>query len=141
MEKLILVFLSLLTFNIMPPVNSVPTDRMLNKVSEDQYDGPYVQYKGDYVFVNYIMVTDGAKTVKTDSIALRQKDSLSLNVRTDIPDKPFHVHLKKDLQNEKSEYGKAKKLLVLSDIEGNFGAYFSRTLSNASLISGTNWLV
>ena len=123
----------------MPPFKSVYTNQILNTSSEDQYDGPYVQYKGDYVFVNYIMVTDGAKTVKTDSVTLQQKDKLSLNVETDIPHKPFHVQLKKDLQIEKSEYDKAKRLLVLSDIEGNFGALRKLLQVNNVIDENLNW--
>ena len=101
MEKLILAFLSLLTFKIVPPVNSGHRNHRLHKVQEEQYDGPYVQYKGDQVFVNYIMESNGTKILKTDSIALQQKDNLSLKVMTDIPGKSFQVRLKKKLKMKK----------------------------------------
>ena len=123
MEKILLAFLSLLTFTRVLPVTSGHRNNMLHTIQEEQYDGPYVQYKGDQVFATYIMGKKGKKfSLKTDSIALQQKDNLSLNVMTDIPGKSFQVRLKKELQNEKSEFSKVKNLVVLSDIEGNFDA-------------------
>src|SRR5258706_13178154 len=121
MEKLMIDLLSLLTFEIMVPLNNGHRGTR-HKIPEEQYDGPYVQYKDDEIFVNYIMENNGAKILKTDSVALQQRDSLSLKVITDISGKSFQVHLKKKLQNEKSEFHKVKNLMVLSDIEGNFAA-------------------
>ncbi|MEO6454092.1 MAG: metallophosphoesterase [Ginsengibacter sp.] len=123
MKKRMLAFLSLLTFNIVLPVNSGHKNNMLNKTSDIQYDGPYVQYKADMVLVKYIMESNGTKLLKTDSITLSQKDNLSLKVMTDTAGKSFQVRLKKELKNEESEFPKVENLLVLSDIEGNFGAF------------------
>ncbi|MDP9229962.1 MAG: metallophosphoesterase [Bacteroidota bacterium] len=139
MEKLMLAFLSLLTFKIMLPVNSGHRNHKLHKVLEEQYDGPYVQYKGDQVFVKYIIESNGIKVLKTDSIALQQKDNLSLKVMTDIPGKSFQVRLKKELQNEKSEFPRVKNLLVLSDIEGNFGALRKLLLANKVINEDFKW--
>jgi hypothetical protein len=107
--------------------------------AQDQYDGPYVRYKGHDVFVNYIMVINGAKIVKSDTISIQQKNNLSLNVTTDIPYKSFQVQLKKDLHNEKSEYNKVKKLLALSDIEGNFAAFRKLLQTNGVIDENFNW--
>ncbi len=139
MEKLMLAFFSLLTFKIILPVNSGHRNHRFHKEQEEQYDGPYVQYKGDQVFVNYIMESNGAKILKTDSIALQQKDNLSLKVMTDIPGKSFQVRLKKELQNEKSEFPRVKNLLVLSDIEGNFGALRKLLLANKVINEDFKW--
>jgi len=139
MEKLMLAFFSLLTFNMQLPVNCGHINKMIPIVNEEQYDGPYVHYNGDHVFVNYIIETGGIKTVKTDTVPLQQKDNLSLNVMTDIPGKSFHVQIKKQLQNEKSEFHKVKKLLVLSDIEGNFGALRKLLLANKVIDEDFNW--
>ena len=85
------------------------------------------------------MQSNGTKIVKTDSIAVQQKDNLSLNVMTDIPGKSFHVQLKKDLQNEKSEFPKVKNLLVLSDIEGNFDALRKLLQANKVIDENFTW--
>ena len=139
MEKLIFAFLSLLTFKITQPVNCGHTNGMLQNDKAQQSDGPYVQYKGDMVYVYYIMENKGKKTLKKDSIGLQQKDNLLLNVITDIPDKSFQVRLKKELQNEKSEFPGAKKLLVLSDIEGNFDALRKLLQANKVIDENFNW--
>lgn len=137
MKKLKLAFLSLLTFTVVLPVTSGHRNNMLHTIQEEQYDGPYVHYKGDQVFATYIMGKKGKKfSLKTDSIALQQKDNLSLNVMTDIPGKSFRVRLKKELQNEKSEFPKVKNLVVLSDIEGNFDAF--RKLLQATKVIDEN---
>ena len=132
-------FISLLTFNSLLPFNGGYKNRMPDKVREDQYDGPYVHYTGDEILVNYIMVTNGEKIVKKESIPLQQKDNLSLKVMTDIPSKSFQVQLKKSLQTEKSEFDKVKKLLVLSDIEGNFGALRKLLLANKVIDEDLQW--
>ena len=140
MEKSILAFISLLTFTMALPVTTGHRNKMLYKVQAQQYDGPYVQYKGDRVFVHYIMGKKGKKfSLKTDSIALQQKDNLSLKVMTDIPDKFFRVRLKKELQNEKSEFLKVKNLVALSDIEGNFGALRKLLQANKVIDEDFNW--
>jgi len=138
MKKLILAFLFLLTFKMVQPSKSGYRN-YLHVVQEEQYDGPYVQYKGDQVFVTYIMDSSGTKILKKDSIALQQKDNLSLKVMTDIPGKSFQVQLKKKFQNEKSEFRKAKKLLVLSDIEGNFDAFRKLLRVNNVIDEDFNW--
>jgi hypothetical protein len=140
MEKLILALLSLFTFTIMLPVTSGHRNTMLHKVQPEQYDGPYVQYKGDQVLATYIMGKKGKKFfLKTDRIALQQKDSLSLKVMTDVPGKFFQVRLKKELQDEKSEFPKVKNLVVLSDIEGNFGALRKLLLATKVIDDDLNW--
>jgi Calcineurin-like phosphoesterase len=139
MEKLMLAFLSLLTFKIMLPVNNGHRNHRLHKVQEEQYDGPYVQYKDDQVFVNYILESAGTKILKTDSIASQQKNNLMLKVMTDIPGKSFQVQLKKKLRNEKSEFPKVKNLVVLSDIEGNFSAFRKLLQVNKVIDEDFNW--
>src|SRR6185436_12651444 len=139
MEKLILAFLSILTFNTMIPVNNGSSKHLRHKEQEEQYDGPYVQYRDDGVFVNYIMDSAGTKILKTDSIPLQQKDNLSVHVMTDIPGKSFQVRLKKKLRNEKSEFHKVNNLVVLSDIEGNFSAFRKLLMATKVIDEDFNW--
>jgi hypothetical protein len=139
MKKLLLAFLSFVTLKTGYPMNGSHDNKILDKVSEEQYDGPYVQYKGDQVFANYILESNGTKIVKTDSIALQQKDSLSLHVMTDMPGKSFEVKLKKKFENEKSVFPKVNNMVVLSDIEGNFGAFRKLLQVNKVIDEDFNW--
>ena len=106
---------------------------------DDQNDGPYVQYKNDQVLAKYIIQANGEKIVRTDSVAVSQKNSLSLKVGTDVPGEFFQVQLKQQLQDEKSEYKKVDKLFVLSDIEGNFAAFKKLLQGNGVIDSNYNW--
>jgi len=106
---------------------------------DDQNDGPYVQYKNDQVLAKYIIQANGEKIVRTDSVAVSQKNSLSLKVGTDVPGEFFQVPLKQQLQDEKSEYKKVDKLFVLSDIEGNFAAFKKLLQGNGVIDSNYSW--
>ena len=67
--------------------------RVFNLSIANQSDGPYVLYRGDKMYVNYIADSQGIRTVITDSIAVSNKASLSLTILTDEPGKTFSVQL------------------------------------------------
>lgn len=123
----------------MIPFNNGHINHGTYKVPEEQYDGPYVHYKGDQVFINYIMVNNGTKMVQTDSMGLQNIDSVWLKVMTDIPGKSFQVRLKNKLKTQNSEFQKVKKLVVLSDIEGNFGALRKLLQANNVIDEDLQW--
>lgn len=100
-------------------------------------DGPYVLYRNDSVFVNYITGDTINSSLKTDSMKLSGKDNVTLQINTDVPGKTFEVKLKSKLTNEKAEYKKVSKMLILSDIEGNFEAF--RKLLQASHVIDDNF--
>src|SRR5918993_480694 len=111
MEKILFAFLLLTSCkNIQPVVQESPVQA---PVVEEQYDGPYVQYIGNQVWVNYIDESNGVKKIKRESAPARKKDDLKLKVMTDIPGKTFNVDLKKQLKNEPVEFASPPKLLVL----------------------------
>jgi hypothetical protein len=62
-----------------------------------------------------------------------------LKVKTDEPGKFFMVELKQQLQNEKSDYPDVSKQLILSDIEGNFGAFRKLLQGNGVVDASFNW--
>src|SRR3954470_19324844 len=86
-------------------------------------DGPYVLYRNDSVFVNYIKGDSVTGSVEKDSLKLSGKDNITLHINSDQPGKTFDVKLKPKLADEKAEYKKVSKMLILSDIEGNFSAF------------------
>jgi len=124
---------------------SVVTDKPFNSVRQAgmealQYDGPYVLYKNNQVFVKYIFDDAGLKSVKIDSMPLVQKDSLSVMVGTDMPGKTFSVRLKKELETEKTEFPGVSKQFILSDIEGNFRAFRKLLQGNGVIDENFNWI-
>ena len=102
-------------------------------------DGPYVLYRNDSVFIKYIEESAGTRSVKTDSMPASMRNSINLQVNTDIPGKTFNVQLKQKLSEEKSEYKGIKKMLVMSDIEGNFGAFRKLLQGNGVIDENFNW--
>ena len=102
-------------------------------------DGPYVLYRNDSVFVNYIEGDSLNASLKTDGMKLSGKDNIALTINTDQPGKTFTVKLKPKLTNEKAEYKNVSKMLILSDIEGNFGAFRKLLQANHVIDDNFNW--
>jgi hypothetical protein len=102
-------------------------------------DGPYVTYREEKVFVNYIVEQAGTKTVVADSTPVTDKKNITLSVNTDVPGKTFAVQLKNELTEEVAEYAAPEKLLVISDIEGNFEAFSNLLQFNGVIDTGFNW--
>jgi hypothetical protein len=70
---------------------------------------------------------------------LSGKDNITLRINTDLPGKTFDVKLKSKLTNEKAESKKVSKMLILSDIEGNFGAFRKLLQANHVIDENFNW--
>ena len=132
-----IIFITLASFL----VQNIEERRHMDKHLTDTpvIDGPYVLYRNDSVFINYIEENSGTRSVKTDSMELSGKNNIILHVNTDIPGKSFSVKLKPKLTDEKSEYNRAGKILVISDIEGNFGALRKLLQANHVIDDDFNW--
>jgi Calcineurin-like phosphoesterase len=140
MKKMAFAFLPLLLVGFILPDTSFYSASTIKMASDNLYDGPYVLYKNDQVFIKTIFDDGGLKSIVVDSVNISQKGSLSLIVATDEPGKTFLVKLKNNLQVEKSEYKKISKQVVISDIEGNFMA-FRKLLQNSGVIDNNyNWI-
>lgn len=116
-----------------------PTHTDTPTMNTSVIDGPYVLYRNDSVFVKYIENNGGVKSVRTDSMPAASGGSASLLVNTDEPGKTFTVRLKPKLSNEKAEYNGVKKMLVISDIEGNFAALRKLLQANGVIDENLNW--
>jgi hypothetical protein len=58
---------------------------------------------------------------------------------TDVTGKSFFIRLKKELQNENSEFSNVNKILALSDIEGNFSALRKLLQANKVIDEKFDW--
>ena len=139
MKKTALAFIPMILAGIILPAIQFKFTKTQGMMHTEQDDGPYVLYKNDTVFVKYIMNNHSSKLVRSDSLALPGKESLSLIVTTDEPGKTFQVRLKKKLQVEKSEYKKVRKQLAISDIEGNFKPLRMLLQANGVIDADFNW--
>ncbi len=139
MNKLAFTFFPFLAAGFMLANDSFCTKKTAKTYHVNQLDGPYVSYNGNQVFVKYIMNDHGKKMVKQDSMPLSEKGNLSLNVLTDEEGKTFIVKLKSQLQNEKTEFSNVSKQFIVSDIEGNFGAFRKLLQGNNVIDANFNW--
>lgn len=104
-----------------------------------QVDGPYVSYRNDHVFVSYIKQDNGSTVVSSDSMPLSAKNGISLLVNTDVPGQRFTVKLKDALTNEPAEFPAPARQLILSDLEGNFGAFRNLLQASGVIDTAFNW--
>lgn len=101
---------------------------LINKQLAFLKDGPYVFHENNNP-VAYIINSTTVK--KANTIA-------ELKVTTDQNTK-FKVALKKELKTEPSVFPRPEKMLVLSDIEGNFEAFRRLLYSNGVIDERFNW--
>ena len=139
MKKIVFTFFPMLLAGFILRMESDHYNHMAKKKLNEQYDGPYVQYKNEQVFVKYIFENGGTKNVKADSTSLLQKSKIILQVNTDIPGITFPVQLKEQLQIENSEFINVHKQLVMSDIEGNFEAFRRLLQANGVIDKSFKW--
>jgi hypothetical protein len=104
-------------------------------------DGPYVygDSTGKKVYISYITEENGQKAVLTDSTSVGDMAGKILAVSTDEPGKTFNVELKKNISEEKTEYKMPGKLLILSDIEGNFAGLRKLLQANKVIDANLDW--
>lgn len=105
-------------------------------------DGPYVQYKDNKIHVSYISTgDDGNPKLSVDSsLSVADKSKLELNIATDQPGVFFKVKLQDKLTNDKPEVSRAKKMLIFSDIEGEFGMMRKFLQANKVIDDQFKWI-
>ncbi|SDF12417.1 Calcineurin-like phosphoesterase [Mucilaginibacter pineti] len=99
-------------------------------------DGPFVFYRGDSLMVRSVV---RGKAV-SGNFAVSGKEKLRLAVRFEEAPLPgFSVQLKKQLLNEPGIFGPADKMLVISDMEGEFAVMRSLLLDGGVMDRNYNW--
>ncbi|MGJ1421920.1 metallophosphoesterase [Sphingobacterium spiritivorum] len=99
-------------------------------------DGPIIMYENEKI-VNYQIIpnNDDFSFLKSE---IRKDDSLVCHV--DETKDRFLFYLKDSLQIQPSEYTLPNKMLVLSDIEGNFKGFKSILQGNKIIDNNFNWV-
>lgn len=104
-----------------------------------QSDGPYVFYNNKQIVVKYVVDDDGVHKIRTETMDASAKDSLVLKVLTDLPGTTFSFKLKSSLENEIPSWDSVSKMLIISDIEGNFESFRKLLQGNGVVDSLMNW--
>lgn len=125
---LLMLLSSGLVFAGDPPVDNSKADT----------DGPHVFYRGKNIVVKMIEREDTANVVRVNNY--KKQDDIQLHCNVSQTGDAFHFTLKKKLKVEKDHYPLPARMLVVSDIEGNFEA-FKILLQSAKVIdSDFNWI-
>lgn len=93
-------------------------------------DGPYI------IDNNLYRITSDNKF---ESTIIRRRDSLFVKVDNDDNDK-FSFQLKDSIKLENETYNLPDKIIVISDIEGNFDAFSGFLLNNKVIDNNYNWI-
>ncbi|MEM6320747.1 MAG: metallophosphoesterase [Bacteroidota bacterium] len=110
----------------------------LSQTSLIGLDGPYLFHKGKSA--ELIQVTGTSNTYNIETVSIRKSESLELTCRVDNADQDeFTIPILKKIKTPKSTYKQPEKLLAISDIEGNFNAFYSLLVNNGVMDKSYNW--
>ncbi|RYZ50966.1 MAG: metallophosphoesterase, partial [Sphingobacteriales bacterium] len=101
----------------------------------DGIDGPYVYYGDDAGYKVYNVTAHG-QPVKT---TLTGNGKLHVEVPIEKP-MQFNVQLRDSVSLTPSGYPMPSRLLIISDIEGNFKGFYDFLIGNKVIDSGFNWI-
>jgi len=100
-------------------------------------DGPYVFYRDNKVVVKYVVMRDTAAKAITRNYTHKEAVELSCFI-PETKDK-FSFSIREKLEESPTHYPASKRLLALSDIEGNFLALKTMLLSAGVMDEQFNW--
>lgn len=101
-------------------------------------DGPYVLYRGQHIVVKTVEIRDTQAVCVTKNYT--DKSQALLSCRGPEQEDVFSFRLKATLENEPTRYTLPSKILVLSDIEGNFKALKTMLLGAKVIDKNFNWV-
>ncbi len=105
--------------------------------SKADTDGPHVFYRGDKVLVKYVVMRDtGAKAITQ---VFPNKETVGLTCMIPETKDKFSFSIRENLSKSPSIYPDSKRILALSDIEGNFEAMKIMLQSAGVMDREFNW--
>ena len=125
-----LLLMALLPFSLHagdPPVDN----------SKAGNDGPHVLYRGQKVVVKYVETRDSVAHTYTQTF--NDRASVILTCTVPQTDDAFVFGLQDTLRNEPDEYPMPARMLVLSDIEGNFEGFKTMLLGAKVINKNFDW--
>lgn len=116
-------------------IDRVPLTEVLSLTGAD---GPYIiQKKNKTVLVNVVPTAKGFK-VTEEKIKNKLKHQFTCQVDNIAKDQ-FTFQLRKAYEIPAGEYVQPKKLLAISDFEGNFDAFYSLLIANNVMDTAYHW--
>lgn len=127
---------SILLLMVLLPLSLHAGDPPVDNSKADT-DGPHVLYRGQKVVVKYVETRDSVArpTVQT----FNDRASVILTCQVPETDDAFMFGLRDTLRIEPDEYPMPARMLVLSDIEGNFIGFKTMLLGAKIIDKDFNW--
>lgn len=101
-------------------------------------DGPYLFKEKNQAKI--VQVVKSANQYHLLEKTVDLKEPITLNCTVDNEDKDtFTIPILAEIKSPKSTYKQPEKLLAISDIEGNFNAFYSLLISNNIIDTAYNW--
>lgn len=136
MKKItVLVLAFLFLGNILNAQKPIISEKRLEKdTSKAGIDGPYVFYMSKALMIKSIKEENGIPT------AVYERYEENQELKSYITDKDFFsFRLKKKMKEEPSVYPMPKKLIAISDIEGNFNQFKEFLINNKVMDKNYKW--
>ncbi len=111
-------------------------------VASNENDGPYINYNNDEIIIRTIATDkDGKRNAIINNYKVSDKKNIPVHITfTNHPEWNFSLKLQKVIKNEPVSYNQPEKILVLSDIEGEFAALRAILLANKVIDEQYNWI-
>ena len=110
------------------------------EITTPDHDGPYVFYKNDSILVTTITVHDSVNVTESKSYPKSERSNITIACTfINHPDWNFTTTLKDSLVNESTLTSGAKKIVAISDIEGNFERFRELLLVSNVIDSAYSW--
>ena len=112
----------------------ISEERLEKDTSKAGIDGPYVFYMSKALMIKSIKEENGIPT------AVYERHEENQELKSYITDKDFFsFRLKKKMKEEPSVYPMPKKLIAISDIEGNFNQFKEFLINNKVMDKNYKW--
>jgi hypothetical protein len=120
--------------------NEHGASKLDNDTSTAAPDAPHIFYEADSIISRQVALVDGKLTSIRRAFSRQDRSGVSINCAfADHPDWSFSTRLADSLPNIPTVYPAPEKLLMLSDVEGNFNALRGLLLGNGVIDQTYNW--
>ncbi|HMQ77929.1 MAG TPA: metallophosphoesterase [Ignavibacteria bacterium] len=123
-------------FSEEPEFPAIEEDSTDNSTSD--YDGPYVIYRNGSTIIKQVIKGTNDFACRSDSISgFIEGKLITCNINDSLS---FVTIIKDTLVVENPVYEMPEKLIAISDIEGNFGAFREFLINNKVINSNNQWI-
>ncbi|MEM1120379.1 MAG: metallophosphoesterase [Bacteroidota bacterium] len=124
---------------LVPPINLTPSiNDSIESIILESIDGPYLFRNKDDAKLVRVVASATQFYLNEEYLSIDENTTITCTVNNEDRDQ-FTIPIIQKLKSPKSVYKSPKKLLAISDIEGNFNAFYSLLVANGVMDEQYNW--